>query len=227
VKLLRIVQYAGYVTFHWGIRVGLFTLWQELRGEFKYRISTTGFKTLTDANVKGSQLRHATEYMPVNYALLEQLLGHLPAEARQGVFLDIGCGTGRALCVAATHGFKRVRGFDFDRELLDRAEKNLALTKARLPETDYQLRWCDLHEWEMTDDVSVIFLFNPFDKVLTEQLLKKIEKSLAHASRPIWVLYASPRFAEVFLQAGFEIAEKRKLAGFIEGIILKNRKAEC
>lgn len=220
-KLLRVIQYAGYVLFHWGIRVGFYTLWHELRGELKYKIHTSGFKTLTSRWIKGSQLEHATEYMPVNYALLEELLQTLPAATKQGTFVDIGCGKGRALCVAASFGFRKVYGFDFDQELVTVAEKNLAATQKHFPGLEYTVTWSDLAEWKMTDDVAVLFLFNPFDHSMMQLLVQKIKAGLAATPRIIWVIYASPRFAEVFLSAGFVPVSTTKKAGFIEGLILK------
>lgn len=219
-NLLRIIQYTGYVSFHWGIRVGLYTLWHEVRGELKYGIQTSGSKVLTAQTIKGSQLEHATEYMPVNYALLESLLTAIPEEARSGTFLDIGCGAGRALCVASRFGFQQVAGIDFDQELITRAVENLSATKARIPDLNFQVTWCDLSEWELTDDVSVLFLFNPFDDSLIQLLIHKIQTGLSKKPRPFWILYASPRHVNHFLDAGFKMVHRLQKAGFIEGAVL-------
>jgi SAM-dependent methyltransferase len=222
VKLLRIIQYTGYVAFHWGIRVGFYTMWHEIRGELKYGINTSGSKVLTASTVKGTQLEHATEYMPVNYSLLESLLRTLPPEAKAGTFFDMGCGSGRALCVAARFGFQKVAGIDFDEELISLAAENLAATKRKIPQLDYDIAWCDLDEWELSDEISVLFLFNPFDDSLIQLLIRKIQKGLRNNPRPFWVLYASPRHTDRFLEAGFIPGRRIKKAGFIEGVLLKS-----
>ena len=102
-----------YIATNWGLQIALFTLRQEWRGEKKYKINTTAFSDLSRFKITGNQLTHATEYMPVNYFTIEHLFTHLPKQARQGSLLDIGCGKGRAMCVAASYGFQKVIGIDF------------------------------------------------------------------------------------------------------------------
>ena len=113
------------------MQIALFTLRQEWRGEKKYKINTTAFSDLSRFKITGNQLAHATEYMPVNYFTIEQLFTHLPKQARQGSLLDIGCGKGRAMGVAASFGFQKVIGIDFAKEMIDAAEKNLTVTKSK------------------------------------------------------------------------------------------------
>ena len=172
-KLLRHIQYFLYIAANWGIRIGLFTLKEELKGEKKYWINTTSYSNLSRYKITGNQLAHATEYMPVNYFTLEQLLSHLPDNATKGVFLDIGCGKGRAMCVAASYGFKKVTGIDFAKQLIDAAEKNLAQIKNQHPDLDYTLHWKDVVSFDIEQDVSTVFMFNPFDEILMRSVIRK------------------------------------------------------
>jgi SAM-dependent methyltransferase len=203
------------------LRIGLYTLWHEWRGEKKYKLNTTGASQLSKFKLTGNNLEHATEYMPVNYELLEDLLWHLPSAALKGTFLDIGCGKGRALCVAAHYGFSTVSGIDFAKELLQQAKENLIKTKVEIPALTYELLWQDFSECTIKREVTCIFLFNPFHEVLMQKVLQKVEASLKKDPRTIYIIYASPKFSQLFSVAGYEIIVRLKKANFIEGIILR------
>lgn len=222
-KLFQHIKYFLYIATNWGLQIALFTLRQEWRGEKKYRINTTSFSDLSRFKIIGNQLAHATEYMPVSYFTIEHLFTHLPKQTREGSLIDIGCGKGRAICVAASYGFRKVIGIDFAKEMIDAAEKNLAVTKSIHPSLEYQLRWADISSLEIGKDVQTIFLFNPFDEILLKTVVQKIEASLKSYPRKLYVLYASPRHEEVFFAAGYDVLYRIKKFKFLEGIILTKK----
>ena len=84
----------------------------EIKGEKKYGINTTGADELKKLKKKGIDVSHATMYMPVSYQLLEETLLQIPGDNKKH-FFDIGCGKGRAMCVAAHYGFAKISGIDF------------------------------------------------------------------------------------------------------------------
>lgn len=222
-KLYQHIRYFLYIAANWGVRLGFFTLYHELKGEKKYRINTTSFNNLSRFRITGNQLAHATEYMPVSYFTMEQLLLHLPEGARKGIFLDIGCGKGRALCMAAHYGFIRLSGIDFAKEMVDAAEKNLQHTKEQFALMDYKLSWQDVSLFEIEDGVSTIFLFNPFDELLMKKVVQQVSVSLKKAPRQLYVLYSSPRHEELFFNAGFDVRFRVKKFNYLEGVILQNQ----
>ena len=201
--------------------MALFSAWHELRGEWKYQIVTTGNQKLEGLSITGSNRLSATEYMPVNYALLEDLLFHVPTEAKQGVFLDIGCGKGRAMCVAAANGFHKVSGIDIAKELIDEAEINLQSIHNQYKLTESSLHWIDVVEYEIPNNISCVFLFNPFEQNIVETLIRKLLTSGRKPGARLYVLYASPQHAERFLRNGFTEIYQVKKAGFIEAKIFQ------
>lgn len=219
-KIFQQIRYFLYIATNWGIRLGFFTFYYELKGEKKYRINTTSFNNLSRFNIKGNQLAHATEYMPVSYFTIEELFSHLPENAGAGVFLDIGCGKGRAMCIASHYGFSNVSGIDFAKEMIDAAEKNLSQTKEKFPGLRYELSWADVSSLEIAKEVSTVFLFNPFDEVLMKNVVQKVTRSLKEYPRPFYILYASPRHEDLFFAAGFDVLYRIKKYNYLEGIIL-------
>lgn len=220
-KLITHIQYFFYIAFNWGLRIALFTLKEEFKGEKKYRINTTSYSKLTRYNIAGNQLAHATEYMPANYFTLEQLFSHLPEDAGKSAFLDIGCGKGRAMCVAASYGFRKVIGIDFAQQLIDAAEENLKQTKELYPALEYSLHWKDVLNFEIGNDVSTLFMFNPFDEILMRTVIRKINDSLRLHPRPIYIMYASPRHEDLFFADNYNVVFRIKKFNYLEGVILK------
>ncbi|MFN8265167.1 MAG: class I SAM-dependent methyltransferase [Chitinophagaceae bacterium] len=201
--------------------MAFFSAWHELRGEWKYKIKTTGNQKLEGLSITGSNRLSATEYMPVNYSLLEDLLFHVPTEVKQGVLLDIGCGKGRAMCVAAANGFHKVAGIDIAKELIEEAEINLQSIHNQYKLTESSLHWIDVVEYEIPKDISCVFLFNPFEQNIVETLIRKLLNRGSKTSTPLYVLYASPQHAESFLRNGFTEIYQVKKAGFIEAKIFQ------
>lgn len=220
-KLLNHIKYFFYIASNWSYKLGWFTLQKEIQGELKYKIDTTAAINLSKLKLKGTQLKHATEYMPVNYFTLEALLERLPDTAKRGTFLDIGCGKGRAMCVAAAYGYNKVEGIDFAKELIDAATNNLERIKKQHPLFTYTLAWGDVHSLVIDEQVSTIFLFNPFDEVLMKQVVRKINNSLAKRPRRFFVLYCTPRFEELFFEEGFDVVFRIKKFNYLEGVLLE------
>jgi SAM-dependent methyltransferase len=223
-KLIPQIRYFWYIASNWGLSIGLFSLYHEMRGERKYKINTTSYNNLSSYQLAQNNLKHATEYMPVNYFIIENLLMKLPANAFAGRFLDIGCGKGRAMCIAMQFGFVNITGIDFAKELITEAAKNLEQTKQRFPAAHYHLLWKDLTTFEIEPDTNTIFLFNPFDEEMMKMTVEKIVDSLQLHPRPIYVLYASPRFENLFFEAGFEVMSRVKKLNFLEGVLLYKAK---
>ena len=212
---------------------------QEIAGEKKYGINTTGADELYKLEKQGIDISHATIYMPVSYTLLEEAFKQLsaskllnpilseaeglnPASPAGRHFLDIGCGKGRALCVAAHQGFKKITGLDFARDLCEAAKENLSITKQQIQKFEYKIINNDAFYFEIPDDVDCIFLFNPFDEIIMSGVVNNIAKSLQNHPRKISIIYINPLHKEYFLKAGFTETWYSKKMKYLEACILKN-----
>lgn len=194
---------------------------QEIKDEKKYGIRTTGADELIHLEKLGIDISHATLYMPVSYSLLEEIFEQLPPLPRTH-FVDIGCGKGRALCVAAYHGFKKVTGIDFSKKLCEDATSNLALTHIKIPSLQYKVINNDAFYFDIPDDADCIFLFNPFDEIIMSAVVKNIRKSLQRNNRTVKIIYVNPLYKTYFLKAGFAETWHSKKLKYIEAVILSN-----
>ncbi len=216
------LSYFFYLGINWNFRIASYVIWQEIKGEKKYRINTTGANELKSMEKQGIDISHATVYMPVTYFQLEEIFRELPRDQRKH-FMDIGCGKGRALCVAAHHGYGKVTGIDFSEEFCLAAKKNLEITKEDFPSLTYTITTQDASLSPILLDVDCIFLFNPFDEVIMVRVVRSIMSSLKLHPRNLNLAYANPLYKKLFLEKGFTETYYSKRLKYLEMSILNFR----
>lgn len=219
-KLFSYIKYFFYLAYNWNIRIAWHIIMQEIAGEKKYGINTTCADELKKLENKGIDITHATIYMPVSYTFLEEIFQQLPASVRDH-FLDIGSGKGRALCIAAHHGFKKVTGIDFSKELCDAAKDNLTITKQKIPALQYDIINNDAFYFEIPADVDCIFFFNPFDETIMSGVTNNISASLQEHPRKMYIIYVNPLHKELFTSQGFKETWHSKKMKYLEAVILE------
>ena len=229
--MFQYIKYFFYLSFNWNISIAWHIIKQEIKGEKKYGIDTTGADELKTLEKKGIDITHATIYMPASYDLLEELFEQVniaihqqpdPAQANHqgGHFLDIGCGKGRALTVATHYGFLKLTGIDLSKELCNGAAKNLAVTKQKNPRIDYSIINNDAFYFAIPADADCIFLFNPFDELIMSAVVQNICNSLHDHPRSLYIMYVNPLHKELFIKAGFKEIYHTKKMKYLEAVIL-------
>lgn len=221
-KWLRYIHYFIYIDFNWGFKIAAVLFYQEIKGESKYNINTTGIDDLKSLKKNGIDISHATIYMPVSYAIIENSFEQIPLSGKKH-FLDIGCGKGRAMCVAAHYGFSKISGIDFSSKLCEAAVTNLNITQQKFAELNYTLINEDAAIVPIPFDVDCIFLFNPFDKIVMQQIVINIQQSLLLKPRQLYVIYVNPLLKNIFLEEKFSEVYYSKTLEYFELSILKNR----
>ena len=221
-KLLQYLQYFFYIGINWNWKIAFIILKQEIKGEKKYGIDTTGADELKKLKAEGINISHSTIYMPVTYMVIEDAFDKINLKTTNH-FLDIGCGKGRGLCVAAHRGFKKITGVDFSRKFCEQATKNLASTKNKIPAFNYTIINGDAAEFNIPFDVDCILLFNPFDNVIMKIVCDNIDKSLQKNPRDMNIIYANPLYKNLFLEKQFSEIYHNKKHEYFEVSILSFR----
>jgi predicted RNA methylase len=128
--------------------------------------------------------------------MLRSLPVNVPADF---TFVDIGCGKGVTLCLAADHGFQTVIGVELDPRLVDIARDNVRafLAKRRWPERVIDVVHHDAANYELPAGPTVAFMFHPFGESTLRAVIKNIEQSLEQSPRPFYVAYYNPVHREV------------------------------
>ena len=219
-KFLTYIKYFYFLFINWDARIAWYMIKQEIKGEKKYGINTTGADELHKLEKLGIDISHATIYMPVSYTLLEEIFEQLPVTIRNH-FLDIGSGKGRALCVAAHQGFKQVTGLDFSKSLCNAATENLTKTKEQVSSFSFKVINNDAFYFEIPDDVDCIFFFNPFDEIIMKRVTKNIQHSYNKKPRTLHIIYLNPLYKKEFTEIGFKEIFYTCRMKYMEAVILK------
>ncbi|HSZ14937.1 MAG TPA: class I SAM-dependent methyltransferase [Solirubrobacteraceae bacterium] len=121
---------------------------------------------------------------------------------REDVLMDYGAGKGRVLLAAARLPFGRIVGLELneaDAEIA-RANASIAGPHRRCPRIEVVV--ADARLWPLPDDVTYIYLFNPFWDETFKGMLDRVLESLDRRPRQLTVIYANPTCAAELLATG-------------------------
>jgi len=168
-----------------------------------------GFDRRLGVDTRGLLYHAGTEagshhYQGVSPRRLEASLTLLPDDARGCCFIDIGCGKGKALLIAAEAGFRRLVGVELSAELAETARANLAhYARHHASELAFELLADDATGYSFPPEPTVLFLYNPFGDPIMSRLLENIERSIREQPRPFYVIYMNPQLEDLFEAAPF------------------------
>jgi SAM-dependent methyltransferase len=155
------------------------------------------------------------KYRPVGWLMLRRILPPR-AVTSDDVFLDIGSGKGRAVLLAASYPFRRVIGVELSTQLVDIAQDNIDRCSARLRCKDVVLVNADAVEYEIPDDVTVVFMNNPVRGPNFAAVIKHVLDSYDRTPRTMRIVYANPIEEPALLSTG-RIQMIRRIRGFRPG----------
>jgi len=218
-QILPYIKYFFYLVRNWDFSIARHIISREIKGEKKYGIDTTGADELKKLEEKGIDIDHSNIYMPASYDLLEDVFAKTNVSDFKHL-LDIGCGKGRVLCVAAQLGVKKVSGIDFSKEFCAAANKNLLTTQRTFSDLDFKIYNNDAFYFKIAEDVDCIFMFNPFNDVIMSGVLENIEISLEEHPRKMTIIYFNPLQKHLFLEQGYEVIYQQKKLQYLEAAVL-------
>lgn len=130
----------------------------------------------------------ANYYQPIRSAPFRELLARLKPDTTYN-FVDIGAGTGKAMILAAEHGFKNVRGAELVRELCDVAELNFNKFRQDLPWAQIKIYHADAAAFEFDGKDAFFLLNDPFSDEVFRPFLARLEQFASRHSQEIVLAY--------------------------------------
>ncbi|GAA0437946.1 hypothetical protein Acor_76400 [Acrocarpospora corrugata] len=141
-------------------------------------------------------------YSPANWGTLRRTL---PAHevGADDVFIDLGSGKARmVLEAAARYRFRQVIGVELSAELTEVARANLKSTRLPVRADRVDLIQSDVLNYRIPDDVSVVFLNNPFRGEIFAAAITNLLDSVDRRPRPVRVIYFNPVEEPFLLSTG-------------------------
>jgi predicted RNA methylase len=127
-------------------------------------------------------------YRGSSWLVLRELFANLEV-AEDDVFVDMGSGMGRVLFMAARRPFRRVIGVEVDEELNEIAQQNIERNRHRLQCQNVEIVTADVFDWEIPEDVTVVYIFRPFRSQVFERVLDRLLDSIDRSPRKVRFVY--------------------------------------
>lgn len=214
---VRILDRLRQKGFGYSLRYAVHRLHSEY-WEWKLGIHSFGSHLLESDGV-GIQDNH--DYSPESYLDFHRALRWLSPEERRGVFLDCGSGKGRIVLAAACHPFRRVIGVEISPVLNRVAERNLESARPQLRCRDVEFVTTDAAAYVFPDDLTCIFIYNPFGGAVLTAVIENLRRSLERAPRALSLIASTPgRFEEALAGASW-IAKTDEFRGLRRHVIFR------
>jgi SAM-dependent methyltransferase len=170
--------------------------------DIRYGINTKGLVRLDDLGITSQNKMRNTGFRPTRVRPLKKLLNNLEFP-RNSVFVDLGCGKGKALVIAAEYGFKRVVGVEFSPVLCREAKEKISVyIRNQGINVDFEIIESDVCEYEIKDDENIFYLYDPFDDIVMRRVLRNLDISIEKKKRKMWLIYNNPNFRTVIEEQG-------------------------
>ena len=124
-------------------------------------------------------------YAPTPYEKLKQIMDYLKLSS-DDVLVDLGCGKGRVLFVAAEQKVKKIIGVELDQKLTVLAHENIRNLRSQC--SPIEIVNTDAATFPV-EEGTVFFLFDPFGLNTCDKVIDNIEASLIIHPRSIRIVY--------------------------------------
>lgn len=136
----------------------------------------------------GVDAPHRMGYEPSRWNDLRRVLRRGDV-APGDVFLDLGSGMGRLVLLAARYPFARVIGVEISDHLNAIAQRNVAADRWRRRCRDIELVKADVTDYQIPDDVSIVYIFNSFSGPVFDGVIEGLIASADRHPRRIRLIY--------------------------------------
>ena len=214
----KYISHFWYVATNWNIWMAFFMVYDNIRGSLKYGTNTFIPVELKDLTITNGDRKKASRYEAVSFYMLEKLLSAFQKVSGLTSIIDLGSGKGRVLIVAPHFGFTDITGIDFAKELCEQAIANMKEKEKQFPEIKWKVINENVENYDIGNQDSVFFMFNPFTEDVLKRFLEKLDNSCHEFPRSIYFLYASPQYQQLLLDNGYAIIYQKQMM-HLESII--------
>ena len=132
----------------------------------------------------------AVRYLPSPAGVTRWMLDNIGIDHSQYSFVDLGCGKGRVVLVAAQYRFQNVLGVDLSAALTEVASRNVSIFPASSRKSGHvRILNVDATKVDYPDTNLLLHLYHPFDANVTAAVLRNLEASLAAKPRQVRIAY--------------------------------------
>jgi predicted RNA methylase len=160
--------------------------------------------------------RESVEYKPIQFQVLRRVFRSVQV-GPDDAFLDPGAGKGRVVLQAAQLPFRRFIGVEVSETLSAQARRNIDRKRGRQACRSAEIVTTDASAFRIPDDVTVIYMFNPFWGETFEAVAQNILQSFERRPRRITLIYFLPTMHEYLIANGFTVLRQALGSLRVEG----------
>ena len=154
---------------------------------FEWRLGVATGAEISDAFISDENSRYqACRWLPTRRVLRDLRPGS------SDVLVDLGCGKGQILLIAALLPLERVVGIDLDEELVSSAKRNIELAQPHLKTRTVECLVSNVLDYPFDDDSTIVFMFNPFIGDTFHTAVSRIFESYDRRPRTLHIVYGFP-----------------------------------
>jgi SAM-dependent methyltransferase len=167
-------------------------------------------------------------YLPSPGKVTTWMLDRIGVEPRSTTFVDLGCGKGRVVLTAAQRPFARVVGVEISTELATIARANVVAYRSPPPLlAPVEIVEGDATKIDLPDGDLLLHLYHPFETIVTELVLQRLQASLERSPRRVTIAYllyteAVPRVRDTFAEFPWlhEVRYEQSVRGHYNWLLL-------
>lgn len=165
--------------------------------DVEHQTDTWGEVPLWRLEIPSANARHGSKYSTTHPSIFFEALAMVPMELDKVTFVDLGCGKGRALILAAQRNFTKIVGVEFSPELAAIARRNVADLGIRADIIEM-----DVAEFRFPEGNLLVYMYNPFDKTVMHSVITNLAEWRAGNSGKGFLIYINPVCYQAIEAAG-------------------------
>lgn len=145
---------------------------------------------------------HARRYQATEVRDFKRLMSELKLNHGDYNFVDLGCGLGRLLIMAAQYPFKKIEGVEFASDLFQGCRENMQknpLTKSLIYKNKLQISHQDFCSYVPQAGPNIFYLYNPCDTLILKRLAFNLVRYMKEEDL---IVYLNPLRGHVFSGVG-------------------------
>ncbi|MBR0995469.1 class I SAM-dependent methyltransferase [Bradyrhizobium japonicum] len=171
----------------------------------RFGTDTGGVQNLADqGGIVGDNAKHGLAHIATEPAQFSQIMQTLDLPLSEFNFIDLGCGKGRALILAAQFPFKAIIGVDFVPSFVEAARKNVSVAANQGLRGDVQVVVGDAAQFVLPPGAALVYLYNPFDSHVVRKVALHLRSTYESERRPIFIVYSNPIHIHEFRSCGWQ-----------------------
>lgn len=162
--------------------------------DFDHGVDTTW--ATVSLRTRWRELLSGGQYQPTEPRIFREILDSLPFALDGLTFVDVGCGKGRTLLMAAEYPFQRIQGVELLDELTSIARSNVERYSSPTQKCfNIEAVTADARSYAFPPQRTLLYLFDPFPEAVLRTVLHNLKTS---ARCETYVIYHNLVHLELF-----------------------------